>query len=161
MFCRGFLLELRHCRRAFVSSTHRVALAFSQRTATELIISAVRLQSHNSCFASDFVDDIQRASAPTFGWIRGSLSILHIVPAMATFLCRAKRQVDYADIRNLPCIMPFGEGFLPTITLNHSLRRLVIGLPLCSAKTWGEFFLNFLGYGVLGRAKRPWGVDTV
>ena len=23
--------------------------------------------------------------------------------------------------------MPFGEGFLPTLTLNHSLRRLVIG----------------------------------
>ena len=46
---------------------------------------------------------------------------------MATFLCRAKRQVDYADIRNLPCIMPFGEGFLPTLTLNHSLRRRYLG----------------------------------
>ncbi len=39
------IMELRHRRRAFVSSIHRVALAFSQRTATGLIISAVRVGS--------------------------------------------------------------------------------------------------------------------
>ena len=33
----------------------------------------------------------------------------------------------FAVNRNLPCIMPFGEGFLPTLTLNHSLRRLDLG----------------------------------
>ncbi len=105
-------MELRHRRRAFVNG------AYNLRHSASIA---------NSCFASDFVDNIQRASAPTFGWIRGSLSIWYIVPAMATFLCKAKRQVDYADIRNLPCIMPFGEGFLPTLTLNHSLRRLYLG----------------------------------
>ena len=31
--------------------------------------------------------------------------------------------------------MPFWEGFLPTLTLNHSLRRLVISLPLCFQRT--------------------------
>ena len=38
--------------------------------------------------------------------------------------------------------MPFGEGLLPTLTLNHSLRRLDLGRFL---------FLYFHGYGLHGR----------
>lgn len=81
-------MELRHSRRAFVNRAsgldHKASIA-------------------NSCFASDFVDNIQRASAPTFRWIRSSL--FYVV------LFRLWRLVHRN--RSLPCICPL-RGILPS-----------------------------------------------
>ena len=62
-----------------------------------------------------------RSIANSYGELRHQL----FVGSEARFLfgISFRRWRLLADIMNLPCIMPFGEGFLPTLTLNHSLRR--------------------------------------
>ena len=80
-------LELRHRRRAFVNR----ASGLDRKASIA-----------NSCFASDFVDNILRASAPTFRWIRS--------PLFYVVLFRLRRLVHWN--RSLPCFMPF-EGILP------------------------------------------------
>ena len=124
-------MELRLHRRAFVNR----AFCLDRKASIP-----------NSCFASDFVDNrIQRASTPTFRWIRSSLILWGFVSATAT--CSQR------DVVTVLCAL---WGDFTYWALTHSLHRLVPGRFLFSALPQPGFPLLMFRFG------RQWlhGVDA-